>query len=109
MELTQRQAALCAALGDYNRLLLLYALADEPHSVNELVARVGLSQPAVSRHLRIMRESGLVSAERHGRSVVYGLVDQRILAAMDLLRAVLTEQMEQQGHVARAATQRPPI
>ncbi len=109
MEISQRQAALCAALGDYNRLLLLYAMADEPQSVNELVHRVGLSQPTVSRHLRIMRESGIVSAERHGRSILYGLVDQRIIQAMDLLRSVLTEQMQQQGHAAWTAAQRPPI
>ena len=109
MEISQRHADLCAALGDLNRLLLLYAMADEPRSVTELVSRVNLSQPAVSRHLRIMRESGVVTAERKGKMIYYYPTDRRILEAMDLLRVVLAEYMEQQGKAARAAMVRPPI
>jgi ArsR family transcriptional regulator len=109
MEISRRHAEMCSALADKHRLLLLYAMADEPRSVSELVSRVGLSQPAVSRHLRIMRESGLVSTERHGKCIYYFPVDGRIIQAMDLLRAILTEQMQRQGNAASSATQRPLV
>ena len=109
MEISQRHAELCGALADKHRLLLLYALADNPKSVTELVQRIGLSQPAVSRHLRIMRQSGIVSAERRGKSIYYFVTDQRIVRAMDMLRTILTEQMQEQGDAAHQAALRPVI
>lgn len=109
MDISHHHAALCAALADYHRLLLLYAMADEPRSVSELVARVGLSQPAVSRHLRIMRESGVVSTVRSGKLVYYSPADPRIVQAMDLLRAILAERMTREGDAARNAAQRPLV
>ena len=109
MEISQRHAEMCAALADLHRLLLLYALVDEPQSVTELVQRIGLSQPAVSRHLRIMRESGIVVAERRGKSSYYFVTDQRIVQAMDMLRTILTEHMQEQGSVALSAAHRPTI
>jgi DNA-binding transcriptional ArsR family regulator len=109
MEISHRQADVCAALADYHRMMLLYAVADTPRSVSDLVRRVGLSQPAVSRHLRIMRESGVVMAERRGKSIFYIVTDRRIVQAMDLLRSSLAEQMQQQGEAAHTAAQRPPV
>lgn len=109
MEISRRQAAVCAALGDYHRVLLLYAVADEPRSVGDLVQRLGMSQPAVSHHLRILREQKLVMTERRGKSVYYFLADPRIIEAMDLMRAILTEQMHEQGTAATKAASRPPV
>jgi ArsR family transcriptional regulator len=48
------------ALGDQNRIRILKMLQDEPMSVGQLTAVLGISQPAVSRHLRQLREAGLV-------------------------------------------------
>lgn len=109
MKISQRQAAVCAALGDYHRLLLLYAVATEPRSVSDLVQRLGISQPTVSHHLRVLREQGIVSSERRGRSVYYRPSDPRIIEALDLLRAILTDQMHQQGTLAAQAAARPPV
>lgn len=109
MEISQRQAAMCAALGDYHRVLLLYAVATEPRSVGDLVHRLGMSQPAVSHHLRILREQKIVLSERRGKSVYYFPSDSRIVEAMDLMRAVLTEHMHAQGAAAINAASRPPV
>ncbi len=87
----------------------MYALAERTHNVSELAARLKLSQPAVSRHLKIMRECGLVLSERQGKSVYYTPADVRIVQAMDLLRAVLTERMKQEGQLATQAAERPAI
>lgn len=109
MEISRHQASMCAALADYHRVLLLYAMADEPQSVSQLARRVGLSQPAVSRHLRIMRENKVVWAERHGKFIYYIVTDDRIVQAMDLLRSSLIDQMQHEDFAAYTAHQRPPI
>lgn len=90
-EITQLHADICSALADPSRILLIYALADNPRCVNDLVAEVGLSQPATSRHLKVLRERGLVRASRQGSSVEYSLTDGRLIQALDLLRAVLRD------------------
>ena len=55
-----------AALAEPNRRLLLDALRDGARTVNMLVEAIGLSQPAVSKHLRILREAGLVVVRPEG-------------------------------------------
>ena len=50
-------------------------------------------QSTVSRHLAVLRERGLISGEREGTAVYYSLVDERIIDALDLMRAVLATQL----------------
>jgi ArsR family transcriptional regulator len=102
-EIAQLHAELCSALADPNRILLLYVLADRAHHVNELAISLGLPQPTISRHLKVLRERGLVSAERDGQSVYYMLADQRVLEALDLLRVVLADQLKTHGELAHTA------
>jgi DNA-binding transcriptional ArsR family regulator len=92
----------CPALGDPKRLLILYALEDGPLCVGELTEALQLSQPTVSRHLGVLRQRGLVNTERRGTAVYYSLVDERLLQAVDLLRAVLQSQMAADVRVAEA-------
>lgn len=68
-----RAAHVHAALADAHRLEILMLLASRPACVCELVDVLPLSQPAVSQHLRRLREVGLVREERRGRWVVYAL------------------------------------
>lgn len=109
MEITHRHAALCGSLADYHRILMLYALSEHPYNVSELAGKLGLSQPTVSRHLKILRDCGAVSGHRRGKSMYYLPADPRILQALDLLRAVLTDQMIHQGKAADSAAHRPAI
>ncbi|MGC4192265.1 MAG: metalloregulator ArsR/SmtB family transcription factor [Thermomicrobiales bacterium] len=60
-------------LVDPHRRQILSLLRDRPHAVGELVERTGLSQPGVSRHLRVLRETGFVSVVQKGQSRVYQL------------------------------------
>ncbi len=92
-EITELHADICSALADPSRILILYALAERPHTVNELAETVGLSQPTTSRHLKTLRERGLVSALRQGPAVVYSLNDRRLIEALDLLRGVLRDRI----------------
>jgi ArsR family transcriptional regulator len=52
-----------------------------------------MSQPAASRHLKVLRERGMVRATRRGQSVEYCLGDTRLIQALDLLRAVLRDNL----------------
>jgi DNA-binding transcriptional ArsR family regulator len=62
-----------AALADPSRRLILDLLRSGERPVGELVARVGLSQPGVSKHLKVLREAGLVAVRRDGKRRWYGL------------------------------------
>ena len=88
-EVTQLHADICSALADPRRILLLYAISDSPRNVSDLANAIGISQPAASRHLKILRERGLVDAVRLGASVEYNLADTRLIDALNLLRDVL--------------------
>ncbi len=92
-EVTQLHADICSALADPRRILLLYALAEQPRNVNDLANEIGISQPATSRHLKLLRERGLVTATRDGATVEYSINDHRLIEALDLLRAVLRDRL----------------
>jgi DNA-binding transcriptional ArsR family regulator len=62
-----------AALADPTRAEILDVIARRPRTVNEIVARFDVSQPAISRHLRVLREAGLVSVVPKGQQRVYRL------------------------------------
>jgi len=92
-EITRLHADMCSALADPSRILLLYVLAEKPCCVNDLATAVGISQPAASRHLKILRETGLVRPLRQGPSVEYSLTDMRLIEALNILRAVLRDRI----------------
>jgi ArsR family transcriptional regulator len=98
-EVTHLHANFCSALADPKRILLLYALADNPHTVNDLSTELGLSQPATSRHLKVLRERGLVNATRRGVNVEYSLSDARLIQALDLLRLVLKDDLTRRANL----------
>lgn len=66
------------ALGDETRLRLLAELALRERTVGELVAILSCPQPNVSRHLKVLREVGLVRDRREGRNVSYELSTQSL-------------------------------
>jgi ArsR family transcriptional regulator len=98
-EITELHADICSALADPKRILLLYALSGESLNVSDLANRVGISQPAASRHLKILRERGLVQPVRQGASVVYHLTEQRLIEALDLLRSVLRDRLHYRANL----------
>ena len=61
------------ALGDPLRYRIVEALRISPQCVTDLVASLGVSQPNVSRHLKILRESGLIRSTRDGKWIRYSI------------------------------------
>jgi len=90
-EITQLHADFCSALADSTRLLILYSLADGSHNVSELTQELGQPQPTISRHLKILRDRGLVVALRQGTMVQYSLTDGRVIEALDILRSIMRD------------------
>jgi DNA-binding transcriptional ArsR family regulator len=64
------------ALAEPNRLHIMEFLQDGPHSVGEIVEQLGLHQPQVSKHLRVLVEAGLVEVERDAQRRIYKIRPQ---------------------------------
>ena len=92
-EVSRLEADLCFALSDPTRILILYALSERSQNVNEITAALNITQPTTSRHLKILRDRGLVTANRQGTTITYQLVDIRLIQALDLLRSVLRDSL----------------
>ena len=101
MEIDQLHAEVCAALADPRRIMLLYTLAAGPRCVGDLAEALQLAQPAVSRHLKLLRDHGLVVPTRRGTTVEYSLADARLIQALDLLRALLRDRLTHQASLAQ--------
>ena len=69
----QKVARMSRILGVQARVRILQMLKERPLCVGALVARLDITQGAVSQHLRILRDAGLVSAEKRGYYVHYSL------------------------------------
>jgi DNA-binding transcriptional ArsR family regulator len=61
------------AISDPTRRRILDLLADRERPVKDLIRRLSMSQPAVSQHLRVLRDAGLVRLRREGRTHVYSV------------------------------------
>ena len=96
-EVNLLHAEICGGLADPTRILILYSLAEQSRSVSDIVKILDMNQSTVSRHLQVLRNRKLVSANREGQNVYYSLTDHRVIEALDLLRAVLSDQINRQA------------
>lgn len=78
-------AAFLKALANDQRLLVLCALLDGELSVGEINERVPLSQSALSQHLSVLREAGLVTTTRQSQTIYYALARGPALEIMEVL------------------------
>ena len=60
------------------RIAVVLQLRSSPRCVHELVDALGVTQPLISQHLRVLKGAGVVRGERRGREVVYRLVDDHL-------------------------------
>ena len=82
-------AELLQALGDPTRLRILSVLDTACVPVGAIAQATGLRQPAVSHHLRVLRDRGLVRPERRGAYVYYCASSEALRPAIDAARALL--------------------
>jgi len=65
------ESTVFSAVAEPHRRTILDLLAPAERPVGEVVAALGLTQPTVSKHLRVLRDAGLVQARRDGRRILY--------------------------------------
>lgn len=77
-EESEHAADLLRALANPHRVAIVVELADTERCVHELVDAVGINQPLVSQHLRVLRAARLVEGRRRGREIAYCLADEHV-------------------------------
>ncbi len=76
------------ALGDPTRREILRLLSDGDRPVHEIAATLPISRPAVSRHLRLLKDAGMVAEEAQGNRRIYRLRDEGLRAVQEYLEGV---------------------
>jgi DNA-binding transcriptional ArsR family regulator len=95
-------------LAEPHRRQILDLLLEQPRSVGELVEQTGLSQPGTSKHLRVLREAGLVRVEKDAQRRVYALNAQSLadlIAWVEPYRRAMASQLDAlERHLDETAT-----
>lgn len=87
----EKVASLMKVLSDGTRVALLRDLVDEPATVTDLSRRFQLAQPTVSNHVRLLRDAGLLEAQKDGARVVYRAPRPHLGRMLDQARHLLLE------------------
>ena len=93
------------ALGDPSRLAIVTSLAERPRAVGELAAVLPISRPAVSQHLKVLKDAGLVSDEAVGTRRVYRLNPAGLVALRDQLETFWNRALAGYGDVVDESTE----
>ncbi len=80
-----------SGLADPTRLRIIELLLERPHTVGEMVTRLGLRQARVSNALVCLKWCGFVEARRDGRYIWYAVIDPRVRDLVTLARAVMAD------------------
>lgn len=93
------------AIGDRTRRAILVRLAERPCAVGELAEQLPVSRPAVSQHLKVLKETGLVSDETVGTRRIYRLNPAGVQALRDQLDTFWNRAMANYDLAVRDATE----
>ena len=97
-----KHAEMCKVFTSPVRVEIMDILRNGKKSVNELVQITGVSQSNVSQHLQVMKEKGIVTAEKQGNRVFYSLSNPKISEAFGILKEILTDQLAESGALYRS-------
>ena len=79
------KARLFKVVSDPNRLKILEILRNGDNCQCEIIPLIGQSQPTVSRHLRLLEESGLISSSKDGTKIFYTVVNKHVYKMIDAI------------------------
>ncbi len=83
--------SLLKGLANESRLMIMCVLSEGEISVGQLNQRIKLSQSALSQHLAVLRDQGLVQTRRESQTIYYRLADTAAMSIIDLLHEVYCE------------------
>jgi len=101
-------SALFGALADTRRRAILTLLHGRTLTVNRIAEEFSVSRPAISRHLRVLRETGLVSESKRGRERFYALEPEAIGEAVEHLKPYLARGPEKPSVPAKRSRRKKP-
>ena len=87
----EKAGQLLRVLANPSRLMILCHLGDGELAVQEIQARLGIGQSALSQHLAVLRRERLVTTRRQGQSIYYALDNDDAQAVLDALCAVFCD------------------
>ena len=93
------QAELCAAMSSPIRLRIVHILKDGPLCVNKIAEILGITQSTTSRHLSVLRNSGILISNRAGVDVFYQVANSKIVNICEMMREVLSEREMQRSEI----------
>ncbi|MEK6220639.1 MAG: metalloregulator ArsR/SmtB family transcription factor [Chloroflexota bacterium] len=89
------------------RIRILFALREKPGIVSDIAKRTNLSQSMVSRHLKILRESGLVNSSRKGNSIFNVLANHQVVDILDSSRTIVLDKLAFQSELFQHLSEHP--
>jgi DNA-binding transcriptional ArsR family regulator len=95
-------------LGDHTRRAIVLRLAERPQPVGELAAGLPVSRPAVSQHLKVLKDAGLVAEHAAGTRRIYRLNEAGISALRDQLDTFWNRALASFREVAEQPTEEKP-
>jgi DNA-binding transcriptional ArsR family regulator len=108
MEALQFVAARFKVLADPLRLRILHTLQDGEMSVTAITEAVEATQPNVSKHLKILQESGFLSRRQAGNTVYYAIADASVFALCDVVCTRLYEHFTTHAKALAAPSKQAP-
>lgn len=93
------------ALGDPTRRAIVACLAERPRAVGELADELPISRPAVSQHLKVLKEAGLVTDRAAGTRRVYRLIPEGLGALRDQLETFWNRALDGYQDIAEQPTE----
>ena len=96
LDIFDLQAQLCQSLSHAIRLRIIHTLKEAPKSVNEISAELGISQPTISRHLSVLRSTGLLTPRRRGQEVFYEITNPKLVEVCEMMGRILAEREARQ-------------
>ncbi|MHC1783718.1 MAG: ArsR/SmtB family transcription factor [Anaerolineaceae bacterium] len=103
------QAGLCRCMSSAVRIEIIHVLRSGPQRVNDIVRATGYSQAMISRHLGVLRQSGVVSAQREAQEVIYQIANPKIVEICDLMREVLVEEASRRSKLVEGFQGESPL
>lgn len=105
-EIYELQADVCKIFANAKRLEIISILKDGETSANELIEKTGLSKANLSQHMSVLKAKGVIFTRREGVNVHYRIANPKIIQACNLMREVLTEQIQEKGRIVSLLTNR---
>ena len=91
------QAEILSVLANPKRLMIIHLLGDGPQTVGEIAAEVGMSLQNASQHLRVMKDRGIVVAQKEGQTVSYSLITPVLSDCCETVRCAMVELANARG------------